>query len=422
MTRWIDSARPAGSAAAPTALRRRLALTWRSLQRWPWLDTLRTLRQRFREDHLGLTASSLTFTTTIALVPLATVMFAVFTAFPMFGAFRKALETYFIQNLVPDTIARPVLAALTQFALKANRLGTVGLVALVLTALALMLTIDRTLNSIWRVRKPRSIAQRVLVYWAAATLGPLLLWVSLTLTSYALSASRGVVGALPGGVSLLLNSLELVLMAAAMASLFRYVPNTHVRWAHAWAGGLFVAIGFEVAKRGLTWYVGAVPTYATIYGAFAAVPIFLVWLYVGWVIVLLGAVIAAYAPSLRLGLVRPADTPGHRFTWALAVLRELAAARQGERRGLSLVDLGEKLHIEPLQIEPVIEILSQMDWIGRLEEDQEQGQRHVLLVDPASTPVAPLVRALLLTSTQTVAPFWQQAGLEGMRLSDAMGS
>ena len=108
-----------------------------TLQRWPWLDTARTLRERFREDRLGLTASSLTFTTLIALVPLVTVMLAVFSAFPMFASFQTALEKYFLQALVPDGIAKPVLSALTQFAAKAARLGSVGLGLLVVTALAL---------------------------------------------------------------------------------------------------------------------------------------------------------------------------------------------------------------------------------------------------------------------------------------------
>src|SRR5688572_8603559 len=188
--------------------RERAAHLAQALSNWPWMETFRTLRERFREDRLGLTASSLTFTTLIALVPLLTVMLAVFSAFPMFGAFRVALEKYFLQLLVPDTIARPVLGALNQFASQAKGLGSVGLIVLVLTAIALMLTIDRTLNAIWRVRAPRPIAQRVLVYWAAVTLGPLALGVSLTLTSYALTASQGVVKGLPGGVRLVLDVLE----------------------------------------------------------------------------------------------------------------------------------------------------------------------------------------------------------------------
>ena len=288
---------------SPSALRRgrrRLGGLVDVLRHWPWFDTLRTLRQRLREDHLALTASSLTFTTLISLVPLVTVMLAIFTAFPIFARFQTALQQYFLQALVPDNIARPVLQALTQFAGKANKLGSVGLVLLGITALALMFTIDRTLNGIWRVPRPRPLAQRVLVYWAALTLGPLLLGASLSLTSYALSASRGLVDALPGAVALLIDALEFGLLAAGVATLFRCMPNTHVRWAHAWAGAVFVAIGFEVAKRALGWYVQSVPGYSVVYGAFATVPIFLLWIYLSWLIVLLGAVIAAYAPSLAM--------------------------------------------------------------------------------------------------------------------------
>jgi membrane protein len=397
-----------------------VAMLLRTLRTWPWFDTLRTLRLRFREDRLGLTASSLTFTTLIALVPLLTVMLAVFSAFPMFASFRGALEKYFLQTLVPDTIAKPVLGALTQFAAKASRLGSVGLVVLLFTAIALMLTIDRTLNAIWRVRNPRPIAQRVLVYWAAVTLGPLILGVSLSLTSYAVSASSGLVGAMPGSVTVLLGVLQFALLTAAVAGLFHYVPNTLVLWRHAFAGGLFVAVGFEIAKRALAWYVQSVPTYSNVYGAFATVPIFLVWLYLGWVIVLLGAVIAAYAPSLQMRVVRRPATPGHRFVLALSILRELADARRSQRHGLSLGDLAQRLRTEPLQIEPILDRLVEMDWAARL--DEAGAQRHVLLCEPAATPVGPLVAALLLDPQAEVGGFWQRAGLETMMLADVLGS
>jgi membrane protein len=217
----------------------------------PWIHAIRTLRERFREDRLGLTASSLTFTTTIALVPFITVALAVFTAFPMFAKFQDVLQKWLIESLVPDNIARQVLGYLNQFAGKASKLGAVGLAVLLGTALALVFTIDRTLNTIWRVRTTRPFAQRVMIYWAAITLGPVLLAGSLSMTSYAVSLSKGVVGAMPGGVSLLLELLQFALMGAGMASLFHYVPNTHVRWGHAWIGGVFVSAGIELAKKGL---------------------------------------------------------------------------------------------------------------------------------------------------------------------------
>ena len=397
-----------------------MAATLATLRSWPWFDTLRMLHQRFREDRLGLTAGSLTFTTLIALVPLLTVMLAVFSVFPMFGNFQNALQTYFLQTLVPDNIAQPVLHTLTQFAAKASRLGGVGLVLLVATALALVLTIDRTLNAIWRVRTHRSLGQRLLVYWTGLTLGPLALGVSLSLTSLVLGASRGFVGQLPGGLSLLIDTLEFGLLAAAAAGLFHYVPNTAVRWRHAWAGGVFVAVGFELAKQGLGWYLAAVPSFSVIYGAFATVPILLLWIYLGWVIVLLGAVVAAYAPSLQMRVVRRAPTPGYRFELALELLRSLARARGDAHRGLSLEALSQQLRVDPLQIEPVLEELVAIDWVACLAEGDVS--RHVLLVDPATEPVAPLVARLLLTPGPATAAFSTRAGLPSMTLADLLGA
>lgn len=401
-----------------SAVREQLPDLVQTLQTWPWLDTLRTLRARFREDRLGLTASSLTFTTLISLVPLLTVMLAVFSAFPMFASFQDALQKYFLQTLVPIDIASQVLKALTTFAAKAKGVGSVGLVLLFLAALALMLTMDRTLNAIWRVRTPRPIAQRVLVYWAAATLGPLLLGVSLSLTSYALSASQGLVGVLPGGVTLLLGALEFLLLVAGFAGLFHYVPNTHVRWRHAIAGGAFSALGFELAKRMLSWYLQTVPTYTVIYGALAAVPIFLIWIYFGWVIVLLGAVIAAYAPSLQMRVKRWPDGPGARLQLALAVLRELAKAHAIGDRGLSGGQLAELLRTDPLQTEPILETLLQFDWAGRLDEPHDP--RFVLLCDPARTPAQPLLALLLLEPSPASRGLWQRAGFDTMTLQELL--
>jgi membrane protein len=347
-----------------------------------------------------------------------TVMLALFTAFPMFSRFQVALEKYLLQSLVPDTIAKPVLASLTQFASKASQVGSVGLVVLVVAALALMLTIDRTLNGIWRVRKPRPFAHRVLVYWAALTLGPLLVGISLSITSYAISASRGLVDTLPGGVRFVLGTVEFALLSGGMAALYRYIPNTHVSAAHAWAGGLFVGVAFEFTKRLLTWYLGLVPSYSVIYGAFATLPIFLLWIYLCWVVVLLGAVIAAYAPSLSMRVVRVPDTPGYRFALAVALLRELQRARGGDRRGLGLHALADAVRVDPLQVEPVLDLLIAMDWVARLDEDG--AQRNVLLVDAPRTPARPLIDGLLLGDDRAAAAFRRKAGFDALKVSDLL--
>ncbi len=389
-----------------------------TLRSWPWRETLRVLGRRFREDRLGLTAGSLTFTTLIALVPLVTLVFAVFTLFPMFSGFEKALQEYFLRNLVPEGIARPVLRGLTNFAEKARGMGTLGLVLFLTTALALMLTIDRTLNTIWRVKKARPLAQRVLVYWAALTLGPLALGMSLTVTSYAVSASHGWVRDTSDGVQALLSALQFTVLALAASGLYHYVPNTPVRWRHALAGGVFVATAFEIAKVLLAWYLDSVPAYNAVYGTFAAVPILLLWVYLVWVMVLLGAVIAAYAPSLSSPVLARPTMAGWRYELALAALQRLAQARQSPERGLSPAALAQALRCEQLQLEPLIDLLAELDWVQRLDEGD--AGRLVLLADPATTPIAPLVRQLLLDGQGAAHATFAKSGLATMTLAEAL--
>ena len=391
------------------------------LSRFPWRHTLLTLRDRFREDRMGLTASSLTFTTSIALVPFFTVALAIFTAFPMFSKLEVALQGWLIQSLIPDNIARQVLGYLTQFSRQANKLGVAGLAVLLVTAIAMILTIDRTLNGIWRVRKTRPLTQRVLIYWAAITLGPLLLAASLALTSYVLSASRGLVGALPVSLRFLLDLVQFALVAGGVAALFRYVPNTYVKWAHAWVGGIFVAAGIELAKKALALYLSAVPTYSLVYGAFATLPILLVWIYVSWVIVLMGAVIAAYLPSLLAGVARRGGAHGWQFQLAIEVLQQLHAAHHSARKGVSASQLAVRLQVDVLQLEPVLETLLALDWAGQLDEAKDNTEaRYLLMADPDSTHLEPLLERLLLDKSTSLSRFWSNGAWPQLRLRDAL--
>ena len=393
----------------------------KSLSNFPWKGTALTLRARFREDRLGLTASSLTFTTTIALVPLVTVALAVFSAFPMFGKLQGVLQKWLVESLVPENIARQVLGYLTQFAGQANRLGSIGLVVLFGTALALILTIDRTLNAIWRVRKPRPLAQRLLIYWSGMTLGPLLLGASVTMTSYALSASKGVVGTLPGGVGFLLDLIQYAILAAGMAAMYHFVPNTGVKWSHAWTGGLFVSTAMEVAKKLLVLYLGKVPTYSVVYGTFATVPILLVWIYLSWVIVLLGAVITAYLPSLRSGVVRRDLGAGWRFQLALESLQLMHKARATPAKGMTVSLLAAALQVSHLGIESALEALVQLDWAARIDGGPEQDEaRFILLADPDTTLMEPLMQALLLHRTDSTEKLWHSARWGAVRLREVL--
>jgi membrane protein len=400
----------------------RFKLWLKDLASIPWGDAVFLLRERFREDRLGLTASSLTFTTTIALVPFITVALAVFTAFPMFAKFQDVLQKWLISSLVPDNIARQVLGYLNQFAGKASRLGAAGLAVLLVSALALIFTIDRTLNAIWRVRKPRPFGQRVLIYWAAITLGPLLLAVSLSLTSYALSASKGLVSGMPGGLGFLLDVLQFVLLAGGMAAMFHYVPNTYVRWGHAWMGGLFVSTGMELARKGLAVYLGKVPTYSVVYGAFATVPILLIWIYMAWAIVLLGAALTAYLPSLIAGVPRRRLGYGWQFQLALESLQQLELARSGDDKGRTLTQLRTTLQVDPLRLEPVLQLLVDLDWVGQLSESGQGdvAARYVLLADLDRTTLAPLMQAALLKPEAVTENLWKIGRWPATTLREAL--
>jgi membrane protein len=400
-----------------TSLRDHTGLWWQEVSVFPWRQMGAVLAERFRDARLGVSASSLTFTTVLAMVPLFAVGLAVFSAFPMFGKFQDTIQRWLIESLVPESIARQVLSYLTQFSLKASRLGTAGLVAVLLSAVFLMVTIERTLGQIWRLQRQRPLPQRVLLYWSAITLGPLLLGSSLAATSFVVTASRDVVNVLPGSTRWLLDGFEFLMLTACVSGLYFYVPYTRVRWRHAITAGFLVAGSLEVAKKLMAFYLLEVPTYSLVYGAFAAVPILLVWIYVTWLLVLLGAVLASSLPELGRQAWRKPEGAGWSFRLALEVLAELNAAKVTERRGRSVDELAAFLRVETDELRQVLAVLQSLDWVGRLSEQNDLGQaRLVLLVDPHMASVAPLADRLLVLRGSATDPLWLQTGLDQIRL------
>jgi membrane protein len=400
-----------------TSLREHTGLWWQEVSVFPWRQMGAVLAERFRDARLGVSASSLTFTTVLALVPLFAVGLAVFSAFPVFGKFQDTIQRWLIESLVPESIARQVLSYLTQFSLKASRLGTAGLVAVLLSAVFLMVTIERTLGQIWRLQRQRPLPQRVLLYWSAITLGPLLLGSSLAVTSFVVTASRDVVNVLPGSTRWLLDGFEFLMLTACVSGLYFYVPYTRVRWRHAITAGFLVAGSLEVAKKLMAFYLLEVPTYSMVYGAFAAVPILLVWIYVTWLLVLLGAVLASSLPELGRPVWRKPEGAGWSFRLALEVLAELNAAKLTDRHGRSVDELAALLRVETDELRQVLAVLQSLDWVGRLSEQNDRGQaRLVLLVDPEMASVAPLADRLLVLRGSPTDPLWLQTGLDQIRL------
>ena len=394
-------------------------------QSFPWRNTLRTLKTRFEEDQLGLTASSLTFTTLLALVPFFTVLLSVFTAFPSFGRLQDTLQHWLVESLIPREIAEQVMGYLVQFSSKASQLGIVGLAFLLLTVISLILTMDKTLNHIWRVERMRPLGQRLLIYWGVITFGPLLMGMSVATTSYVLSASKGLVEVLPQGVQVAFNSLEFFLLSAAMAALYHFVPNTPVKWRYAWVGGLLVAAGLGIAKKVLGIYLSTVPTYSLIYGTFATLPILLIWIYTCWVIFLLGAVVAAYLPSLMTGTSRNAYHPGWKMELALETIAALEPLRHQDQRGLPALVLAKRLQVDRLQLEPALAALTAIRWVGAMPDSGtsylEEGEpRYVLLADPDNTPLAPLLAHILIARTDSTETLWESANWHQALLRDAL--
>jgi membrane protein len=241
-----------------------------------------------------------------------------------------------------------------------------------------------------------------------------------------MSASKGWVSVLPDSLSAVLNVVEFIVMACSMAAMYRFVPNTQVRWTHALLGGTFVALGIELAKSVLAWYLAKVPTFSAVYGAFATVPILLIWIYVAWVIVLLGAVIAAYWPSLKSGIARRGDTPGWNFQLTLEILQALSKNGTATHAGKNLNNLSKELRVDDLQLEEPLQTLMSLDWIGKLDEahhvqnGQGQGGRYVLLVNPATTLLAPLSERLLLPNQASTQKLWQKNEWSSMHLSEVL--
>ncbi|MDP1692817.1 MAG: YihY family inner membrane protein [Burkholderiaceae bacterium] len=253
----------------------------------------RLIIRRARQERLPQAAGSLTFTTLLSSVPLLAVSFALFTRFPIFSRFEAALEEHLLKSLLPADIARTVLKHLHQFAAHASELTLVGSSFLLLTAVAMLLTVENALNRIWNVKRNRPFLKRVGLYLLILGVGPPALGVSLWATSYVLGVSMGWIGPLPPSAKFVLNLSPVALSCLGLACLFHYLPNTRVRWRDAIVGGLIASVALELGKRGFAAYLLNIPTYKAVYGAFAVFPVFLLWVYFSWLVTLAAALIAA---------------------------------------------------------------------------------------------------------------------------------
>lgn len=261
------------------------------------LQLIRLIAKRAREERLPQVAGSLTFTTVLSIVPLFAVSFALFARFPLLRPMGAAIQEHLLQGLLPAEIARVVLKYLGQFTSNAGGLTPVGSLFLLVTALTTALTVEKALNRLWLVRKDRPLLRRLGIHAAMLVLAPTLVGASLWATSLWQAMSLGLLRTLPPWTTTVLTFGPIVLAATGFAALFYFVPNVHVRRRDAVAGGLLAGIVFELGKRGFAFYLQNVPTYRTVYGTFAPLLAFLLWVYFSWLVTLGAALVAANLPK-----------------------------------------------------------------------------------------------------------------------------
>ncbi|MCW8908094.1 MAG: virulence factor BrkB family protein [Sedimenticola sp.] len=304
---------------------------------------VRLLLSRIDADLLLPSAAALTFTTLLALVPLMTVVLAIFSAFPVSDRIVEQLQGFVFSNFLPAS-GEVISSYLNRFSENASRMTGPGLLFLVVVALLLMANIERAFNRIWRVKQRRRPLSRFLVYWAILTLGPLLIGISVAVTSYLVSMPQ-----LSGAASWLGESLPLLKLMPVVASAFAFsllylvVPNRQVPLRHAVFSGVLAALMFELSKRLFAYYITQFPTYEAIYGALAAMPIFLLWLYLAWGITLLGAEVCS---CLGLSGQQAVSAEGKRLLLDFSLLRELYQVRE-TGRGLTTNQLARALNADP---------------------------------------------------------------------------
>jgi len=354
------------------------------------LGFLRFVWRRWNEDRCPQVAGALTYATLLASVPLFMIGVAVLSSAPMFADLIDGLKRLVLRNLVPDVARHLIFQTLAQFQENAAKLTTVGLVSVVFLALMLLLFIDRTLNAIWRVRSTRPYWISVLTYVAILLAGPPLFALSLYVTTQLSPLVAEILGTEPQYHSPLLRVVPTVVTSIAFFLIYRLLPHRRVPWPHATLGAVVAGVLFEAAKNIFSVYVRMAPTYNLVYGAFAAVPLFLIWIYVSWLTILLGAEISASAAYWEGGLWKHPSSPSTHFRHAVSVARAIMA-RGGEGVGFRELRRATRIPVHDLE-----DALLRMQECGILTFSRRQGYafsrspEKVTLAELYEATVAPL--------------------------------
>jgi membrane protein len=279
---------------------------------------------RFEANQNRKSAAALTFVTLFAIVPLMTAGYGMLTIFPQFSGFLGQFHQFVFENFFPAG-SEEIERVLTGFAIQAKNLTSVGLVMLLVSAISLMFTIEDAFNNVWRVTRKR-IGRRLIAYWLVILLGPVMLAVGFLVSSYLLSSRLWVehVESVFHLEDLLISYLPLLLSTSAFSLMYFFLPSCKVRFAHALGGGLITACLLEVGKIAFVAFLTNIPSYQVVYGAFAAIPLFLIWIFLTWCMVLLGAEIVRVIPFIQQHW---AGKKASQLDWALFILKRLSESQ-----------------------------------------------------------------------------------------------
>ncbi|MDE1148400.1 MAG: YihY family inner membrane protein [Azospirillaceae bacterium] len=320
--------------------------------------------RRFYRDNCLQAVGSLTYTSLLAVVPLFTVGFAIFQAFPAFQKLRADAEMLLLQNLVPQ-VGENLNDRLHEFVSNAGTMTGVGVMGLAITSILLFFSIEGAYNAIWRSRERHSVLVRLLSFWAVLTMAPLLLGVSLSLSTVAVEYLGGQGSVV---IALVRRVLPGLLETLFFGLTYLAIPTRPVRWQDAMVGGVVAGAAMEAAKVAFALYIGQVHTYTTIYGALSVLPTVLLWLYLVWCLILFGAEVTAALPEWRAGRITELGpdglSPAQRLVVALGILRELMlASRDGH--ALKRADIITRVPVGAVAVDGMLEQLHAANWTVR---------------------------------------------------------
>ena len=340
---------------------------------------IKEVGRQFVVNETSLSASSLAYTSLLSLVPFMTVLVTIFAAFPQFGNISDQIQDFIFSNFVP-TSGEVVQEYINSFVDKSRNLKLSMSLFVFVTSIMMMYTMEKALNRIWDAKPSGNIIKKIVMYWTVLTMGPLLVGGGLALTSYMFSYTG-----LEGIKVYLLKALPILASTFGFFLIYLIVPNRKVNWKSAIMGAVVAAVLFEMAKRGFAWYVTTFPSYQKIYGTLATIPIFLLWVYLSWNIILLGGTIAATLETSRWRDHVQNYSGNQRFLVVFEILHQLyISSRKGQT--LSLHEIFSRLNNVPDD-----ELLKQLDW---LEENNiiqlNQDGDYILLRDLDSISIGKL--------------------------------